>query len=167
VDIQDNSEAVASGRESWAPELVRYTNLLKGRFGPDLVSVVHFGSWARGTARPESDLDVLVVTRGLPPSRLERHGVLHRVAQGVSEEFADTVAAIGLTAEEAERVRPFYLGMLSGHVLLWDPSGFFQRVLERLQARLAELGARRYVDEDGYEFWDLKPDWKPGDVVEL
>lgn len=24
-----------------------------------------------------------------------------------------------------------------------------------------------YVDEDGHEYWDLKPDWKPGDVTEL
>jgi hypothetical protein len=32
---------------------------------------------------------------------------------------------------------------------------------------LRELGSRRYVDEDGYEYWDLKPDWKPGDVVSL
>ena len=151
----------------WSQDLDRYVDLLRERFGSELASVVLFGSWARGTARPESDLDVLVVARGLPDSRLERHGVLHRVARGVSEGFADTIAAVGLTPEEAERVRPLYLGMLSGHVLLWDPSGFFQRVLERLQARLAELGARRYVDEDGYEFWDLKPDWKPGDVVEL
>ena len=45
--------------------------------------------------------------------------------------------------------------------------GFFAAVLERLQRRLQELGARRHVDEDGYEYCDLKPDWKPGDVVEL
>jgi hypothetical protein len=52
-------------------------------------------------------------------------------------------------------------------VVLWDREGFFEGVLARLRARLAELGARRYVDKDGYEYWDLKPDWKPGDVVTL
>jgi hypothetical protein len=151
----------------WKRGLDRYVDLLKELLGADLISVVLFGSWARGTARPESDLDLLVVARDLPRSRLERHRLLYRIARGVSEEFADTVAPVRLTPEEAERVRPFYLGMLSGHVVLWDANGFFQRVLERLRARLAELGARRYVDEDGYEFWDLKPDWKPGDVVSL
>ena len=45
--------------------------------------------------------------------------------------------------------------------------GFFAAVLDRLRQRLAELGSRRCVDPDGYEYWDLKPDWKPGDVVEL
>jgi hypothetical protein len=64
-------------------------------------------------------------------------------------------------------VKPYYLGMLCGHVVLRDSGGFFAGVLDRLQRRLQELGARRYVDEDGYEYWDLKPDWKPGDVVTL
>jgi len=45
--------------------------------------------------------------------------------------------------------------------------GFFADVLSRLRARLEESGARRYLDGDGYEYWDLKPDWKPGDLVTL
>jgi hypothetical protein len=57
--------------------------------------------------------------------------------------------------------------MLSGHEILRDRDGFFAAVLERLRRRLAELGSRRHVDRDGYEYWDLKPDWKPGDVVTL
>jgi hypothetical protein len=57
--------------------------------------------------------------------------------------------------------------MLSGHVILGDEGGFFAGVLERLRRWLTELGSRRYVDPDGYEYRDLKPDWKPGDVVEL
>jgi uncharacterized protein len=37
-----------------------------------LVAVAIFGSWARGTATPASDLDVLVVAEPLPPSRMKR-----------------------------------------------------------------------------------------------
>jgi predicted nucleotidyltransferase len=147
--------------------LDRYLSLLRERFGPNLISVVLFGSWARGEARPESDLDLLIVARGLPASRLERHRMFFRLARAVSEDFADTAVPVAFTPEEALRVKPFYLGMLSGHEVLWDEGGFFAGTLDRLQARLAELGARRYVDKDGYEFWDLKPDWKPGDVVSL
>jgi predicted nucleotidyltransferase len=147
--------------------VTRYVDLLEERFGPDLVSLVVFGSWARGEARPDSDLDLLIVARGLPPSRLERRRVFFRLARAVSEEFADVVIPVLLTPEEALRVKPFYLGMLAGHEVLYDAGRFFGDVLDRLRARLAELGARRYVDEDGYEFWDLKPDWKPGDVVAL
>lgn len=148
-------------------DLRRYVAALERRYGADLVSVVLFGSRARGDAKPESDIDVLIVVRGLPRPRTERYDGLRNVAREVSPRFADDVMPILLTPEEAEEIKPYYLGMLSGHVMLRDEGGFFAAVLERLRRRLAELGSRRYVDEDGYEYWDLKPDWKPGDVVRL
>ena len=147
--------------------LDEYVRHLRTRFGPALVTVVLFGSRARGEARPESDLDVLVIAEGLPQGRFDRYVPFQRAARDVSESFSAALSLILQTPAEAGRVKPYYLGMLSGHVLLFDREGFFAGVLERLQRRLAELGARRYVDEDGYEYWDLKPDWTPGDVITL
>ena len=149
------------------PDLDRFVTALDERFGADLVSVVLFGSRARGTAWSDSDLDLLVVARGLPGSRLARQGALFTLARSVSEEFADVLMPVPMTPEEAVSVKPFYLGMLSGHRILRDSGGFFAAVLRRLEARLRDLGAQRHVDPDGYEHWDLKPDWKPGDVVTL
>jgi predicted nucleotidyltransferase len=148
-------------------DLDRYLVALDRRFGTDLVSVVLFGSRARGEARPESDLDVLIVARGLPRNRFDRYRGMRALAREVCDAFAEMVAPVLLTPEEARDVKPFYLGMLSGHLILRDEGGFFAAILDRLRRRLAELGSRRYVDEDGYEYWDLKPDWKPGDVVSL
>lgn len=148
-------------------QLAEFLDRLKNRFGDGLVTVAVFGSRARGEARADSDLDLLVVAEGFPKSRLDRQLLLLRLARAVSEDFADLIACVPLSPEEASRVQPFYLGMLSGHELLHDRAGFFRAVLERLRRRLGELGSRRLVDEDGYEYWDLKPDWKPGDVVEL
>jgi uncharacterized protein len=148
-------------------DLDRYVRALEARFGPDLVSVVLFGSWARGEGRAESDIDLLVIVKSLTGGRFERYRPVRELAHEASEELADRVSLIVSTPDGAKHVKPYYLGMLSGHVMLHDAGGFFAAVLEGLQHKLRELGARRYVDEDGYEYWDLKPDWKPGDVVSL
>ena len=50
--------------------------------------------------------------------------------------------------------------------ILFDRDGFFAAVLERLRARLEALGARRVWRGNAW-FWDLKPDYVPGEVFEL
>src|SRR5579862_8219136 len=49
-----------------------YTRLLGALFGDTLVSVVLFGSVARGDATPNSDIDLLIIASGLPAGRLAR-----------------------------------------------------------------------------------------------
>lgn len=49
------------GQEQQA--LNRFREILTKQFGPEIISVHLFGSKARGDAHPESDIDVLVVTR--------------------------------------------------------------------------------------------------------
>ena len=153
--------------DSLEQELSRFHEVLEARFGQDLVTVAVFGSRARDAATPESDLDLLVVIRGLPRSRMKRRRLILPLAASVSAEFADTAIPVLLTPEEAAVVKPFYLGFLDGHRLLLDRGGFFHGVLERLKRRLEELGARRLTDEDGYSYWDLKPDYRLGEDVVL
>lgn len=149
--------------EALRADLDRYVRALEARFGADLVSIVLFGPWALDEGRTEGDIDILVVIRGLVGGRFERY----QLARQVSEELANRLSLIVSTPEGAEHVKPYYLGMLSGHLMLRDTGGFFTAILDRLRRRLGDVGAGRDVDEDGYEHWDLEPDRKPGDVVTL
>ena len=92
---------------------------------------------------------------------------MFEAVKAVTKAFALKVSIIPLTPEEASTTKPFYLGMLTAHVLLYDRDGFFTAIPQRLKARLAELGSERRVDKDGYEYLVLKPDFKPGEVIEL
>lgn len=51
--------------------------------------------------------------------------------------------------------------------MLHDPDGILARELEAIRQRLRELGSRRIELPDGSWYWDLKPDWRPGEIVEL
>ena len=150
-----------------AQDLQHFLRVPHSTYGEALISVVLFGSWARGEARAESDIDLLVISTHFPRSRLDRHMDMFEAVKAVTKAFASKVSVIPLTPEEASTTKPFYLGMVTAHVLLYDCDGFFAAILQRLQTRLAELGSERRVDKDGYEYWVLKPDFKPGDVVEL
>jgi hypothetical protein len=71
------------------------------------------------------------------------------------------------TPDEARAVSPLYLDMVEDGILLLDRDGFFARVLEGLRARMQELGSRRVFLDDGSWYWDLKPDFRWGEVVTL
>ena len=152
--------------EGWR-QLQDFRERLQACFGDALVTLAAFGSQVQGRARPESDLDVLIVVRDLPRRRSDRWRLVSRLAHAVSDEFAQTLSAIVLTPEEAATVKPFYLGLLDGHQVLVDRDGFLQGVLARLERRLAELGSRRLTDEQGNPYWDLKPDYVLGEDVVL
>jgi hypothetical protein len=68
---------------------------------------------------------------------------------------------------EARHRSPLYLDIVEDGILVVDRDGFFAGVLAGLRARMRELGSRRVHLPDGSWDWDLKPDYRWGDVVEL
>jgi hypothetical protein len=56
--------------------------------------------------------------------------------------------------------------MIEDGRVLFDPSGFWKEYMRDFQRRLQRLGARKVVQGDRW-YWDLKPDYRPGDVFEI
>lgn len=139
-----------------------------------MVSVVLYGSVARGEAGRDSDVDLLVVVEGLPRSRFKRQDLFMEVEEEVEpllarladEGYRVDFSPILKTPEEAERVTPLYLDMVEDAVLLYDRGGFFEGVLRRLRRRLEELGAER-VRLGRLWYWRLKRDYEFGEVIEI
>ena len=68
---------------------------------------------------------------------------------------------------EARFRSPLYLDIVEDGVLLLDRGRFFEDVLGGMRARMRELGSRRIFLDDGTWYWDSKPDFRWGEVVEI
>lgn len=144
-------------------------------YGDRLVSLAVFGSWARQTATPESDLDLLVVAGSLPPSRMKRVREFRPVETATAFERsrvwgpnrpAIELSPVFKTPEELSAGSPLYLDMTLWCLILLDRDHTLHTYLAALRDRMAALGSTRKSFKGG-GFWDYKPDFRPGEVVEL
>lgn len=148
---------------------------LHQRLGHRLMSVILFGSAARGELTPTSDIDLLVIAEQLPKGAFLRSEPIQQAREAIGP-LCETlferlgwypyISVILKTPQEAERGSRLFLDMVEDAKLLYDRGGFFRRRLNDLQTKLTRLGARR-ISIDGTWYWDLKPNYRWGDVIEL
>jgi predicted nucleotidyltransferase len=148
---------------------------LKEYYGERLISVGVFGSVARGKFHPDSDIDVLIVVNKLPPGRRARieefienieTPLENRLSKSLKVKYLPEISPVIKTPEEVEVGSPIFLDMTEEALILYDRNSFLENYLDRLRKRLNALGARRVFTGGGW-YWILKPDYKPGSVIEL
>ncbi len=143
-------------------------------YGERLISVIVFGSVARGSQNFDSDLDLLIIADALPSGRMKRITEFEAVEDSVEpfltslrkEGIQTRISALLKTREEARRGSPLFLDMVEDAVILFDRGGFFSALLATLRQRLESLGARRVWKGNAW-YWVLKPDFRPGEVFEI
>ncbi|MFQ6109871.1 MAG: nucleotidyltransferase family protein [Candidatus Aminicenantales bacterium] len=146
----------------------------KNFYGDRLVSFVVFGSVARETFRYDSDIDLLIIAENLPKGRMKRVAQFSAVEDRI-EPFLESLRKEGIntfissvfkTPQEAEMGSPLFLDMVEDARILYDKNEFFSKRLVKLRERLKQMGAKR-VWRGNIWYWVLKPDYKPGEVIEL
>ena len=141
------------GMQAEYRELVaHFVDLLRERFGAELVSVVLYGSVATGTAGPASDVDVCVVVGNLPASLRERTKLITPLVRALRDRpsylglerrgYFPEVMPILYTPEEIRDTKPIFLDMVEDAEILVD-DGTFASKLAELRERLAALGSQR------------------------
>ena len=154
--------------------LARLLAELRDAYGARLVACAVFGSVGRGTARHDSDIDLLIVARGLPRGRVNRVEeflpVEVRLEPALGSEGPGhapiALSPVFKSPEEVDAGSPLFLDLVEDARILYDPEGLLAGCLNRLRARLRELGAQRIWRGNAW-YWDLKPDLKPGEVFSL
>jgi len=154
--------------------LRKIINALIQKFGDRLYSVVLYGSIARGDWKPDSDIDLLIIIDDLPKSRLERQRIFSEVEKVVMKDieslwekgYYHDFSPILKTPDEARRFSPLYLDFIEDSIILFDRNSFFGEILTKLRDKLMRLGARKIRIGKKW-VWDLKPDYKWGDVIQI
>jgi len=83
-----------------------YTEVLARAFGERLVSVVVYGSVARGDSTPTSDVDILIVARDLPLSRRARNRILVELEEELTSMIAMLCTDRALSPKSPPSSRP-------------------------------------------------------------
>ncbi len=155
----------------------QFAAILRRELGQRLTSIVLYGSVARGTARPDSDVDLFVIAG---ETEKEKEAIWDQVWD-LDFAFWDSPQAVGLRAQgyrasletyvvsqpRALRGLPIYLDMTLEAIVLHDPNGVFTRRMEQVKQRMAELKSyREWVETDLY-IWHLKADLQRGEIFAL
>src|ERR1035437_7220184 len=127
--------------ETGIPEIEHLLGRLLGIcqtfYGQRLVSLVVFGSVGRGTSRPDSDIDLLVVADPLPDGRIPRmrefDAVERSAVSGRSANSANRLSPLFKTPAEVRRGSPLFLDMLDDGRLLYYRGGLFASGLAGLE----------------------------------
>lgn len=143
-------------------------------YGERLVALAVFGSVGRGTARPNSDIDLLLVADPLPDGRLARvrefeaveRALVATLREARDRSVATELSPVFKTPREIASGSPLLLDMTDDARVLFDRGDFLAGALDGFRARLASLGARRIWRGNAW-YWDLKPDYRPGEVFDL
>ena len=141
-----------------------------------LVSIVLFGSLARGDVHKYSDIDLLVVVDDIPKKYGERVRLLAPILEKVSryriklwseKEIYPDIDIILLDRDDASIDHPFYLDLVTDALIIYDRDGFMEKRIGEVRNKLTKLGAMKIGLPDGRYYWVLKPGLKWGEVVEL
>jgi uncharacterized protein len=132
------------------PALKRIVDCYKDYMGDHLISMILFGSRARGDAKESSDYDLFIVAEELPPKPFKRVLFIRSPLKG---QFEEKFCIIAKTPEEVlSDFPPLFLNLGVDGIILFDTNDFFKNLQEKIRNIIHEAGLQRKRD-DGEFYW--------------
>ena len=156
---QNSREYVLKALSQAAEEL---TVLLRN----ELVGLALFGSWARGEARPDSDVDVFVVLRSVGGMASRS-----RIYSALARSLRMPVTLIDIRESELLKcggieLTPLLVNVVADAVVIRDDRGVLESFIQEGLRLIEKAEFVRYRTPDGRYGWRRK-DTKPISLIEL
>ncbi|MEW6214649.1 MAG: nucleotidyltransferase domain-containing protein [Nitrospirota bacterium] len=129
----------------------RIVKCYKEYLGEHLISIVLFGSRARGDAKETSDYDLFIIAKELPLRPFQRVLFIRSPLKG---QFEEKFCIIAKTPEEVlNNFPPFFLDLGLYGIILFDRNDFFKNLQVKIRDIIQQAGIQRKRD-NGEFYWE-------------
>ena len=138
------------------PIFQKIVNCYKDYLSNHLVSIVLFGSHARGDAKETSDFDLFIIAEELPVKVFQRILFIRKPLKG---QFAERICIVAKTPEEVlKNLPPLFLDLGLDGIILFDKDNFFKNLQTKIRQIIQQAGLqRKKVNGEFYWEWQTPP----------
>ncbi|MCX8162401.1 MAG: nucleotidyltransferase domain-containing protein [Candidatus Bathyarchaeota archaeon] len=121
-------------------------------YGEEFLGLALFGSWPRGEAKPDSDVDVFVVLNSLSGFEV-RSKIYGVIATKVGRSVTLINARLDDLSREGLEVTSLLLNILYDAIVVYDRLGVLKRLAEDVRRLIEKANLIRYRTPDGKYGW--------------
>lgn len=152
--------------------IIAVLNEIVNYYSRTLLGCAIFGSYARGENRKNSDLDLLIILNKAQGFSLRLKEFVEKIemkcehlAQDIyeKEDILCGLSPYFLTREEALKVQPIYFDLVEHHLIVFDPAGLIDRIINSTKNILKEAGAQKVRNSNTWE-WQTNEMGYPGGI---
>ena len=155
--------------------LYNFVKLMKENYKEDLLSIILFGSVARGKWNNESDIDIFIIFTNKSSIRTAINNRLTKIISDYErksklrnskgDRLFSTIQDISLVLKDLHTFRTIFYDIAMDGIILFDRNQTGFQFLKKIKKRIEEKGLRRiFIKENDY-YWERKV--KFGEIIEL
>jgi len=155
--------------------LYNFVRLLKENYKEDLLSIILFGSVARGKWNNESDIDLFIIFSNKSSIRTTINNQLTKIISDYErksklknskgDRLFSTIQDISLLLKDLHTFRTIFYDIAMDGIILFDRNHLGDQFLRKIKKRIEEKGLKRvFIKENDY-YWERNVDF--GEIIEL
>ena len=155
--------------------LYNFVRLLKENYKEDLISIILFGSVARGKWNNESDIDLFIIFSNKSSIRTAINNQLKKIISDYERKtklknskdnrLFSTIQDISLLLKDLNTFRTIFYDIAMDGIIIFDREQTGFQFLKKIKKRIEEKGLKRvFIKENDY-YWERNV--KFGEIIEL